>query len=196
MLLTIINTAAYPLAVNAMVQGGKDAARKQLEQNGQLIIAAAFTGCAGLIALNPYLVNIMIGEEFRAASLAILPWVAAAAAIAGIKAYHFDLAFQLSYKSYWLAFNGGIAAIINIVLNLILIPSFGIVGAAWATLTSYVIAAITSAWLGSRLNLMPYVIPLLAKAVIVAGMVGITAWLSAGLSEETWMALLFGLLSG
>jgi ammonia channel protein AmtB len=32
--------------------------------------------------------------------------------------------------------------------------------------------------------------------VIVAGMVGITAWLSAGLSEETWMALLFGLLSG
>jgi len=196
MLLTIINTAAYPLAVNAMVQGGNDAARKQLEQNGQLIIAAAFTGGAGLIALNPYLVNILIGEEFRSASLAILPWVAFAAAIAGIKSYHFDLAFQLSCKSYWLVLTGGVAAILNIVLNLVLIPSFGIVGAAWATLASYGMAAITSAWLGSRLNLMPYVIPLLAKAVIVAGMVGITAWLSAGLSEETWMALMFGLLSG
>ncbi len=196
LLLSIINTAAYPLAVNAMEHGGKDEACKQLEQNGQLIIAAALAGGMGLIVLGPHLVAIMIGEEFRAASLAILPWVAVAAVVAGVKTYHFDLAFQLGYASHWLVLTSGVAAVSNVALNVMLIPSFGIVGAAWASLAAFSIAAITSAWLGSRIITMPDLIPMFIKAVIVAVLVGSTAWLGAGLSEVTWKALLLGSLSG
>lgn len=196
LLLIIINTAAYPLAVNAMERGGQPAAREQLFQNGQLIFAAAFAGCAGLIAVGQPLITIVIGEEFRAAALMILPWIALAGAAAGIKAYHFDLAFQLGMASHWLVFNGVLAAVANIGLNLFLIPQFGILGAAWATLGAFVIALASSLVLGMRLFQMPPVLGLFWRAIFVAAAVGVVAWFGAGFFEAPWHGLVSGLVAG
>jgi O-antigen/teichoic acid export membrane protein len=196
LLLAVINTAAYPLAVTAMERGGNDAASGQMAQNGQLIFTVAFAGCAGLIALGPEIVTLMIGAEFRSASLAILPWVACAAAIAGIKAYHYDLAFQLSYASFWQVVTGAVAAIANVALNFILIPNFGIVGAAWATLAAFLIAAFSSALLGSRVFAMPRTMPLLVKATVVGIAVWSSAWFGASWSDAVWTSLIQGFMLG
>ena len=196
LLLIIINTAAYPLAVNAMENGGERAAREQLSQNGQLIFAAALAGCAGLVAVGPQLVGIVIGEEFRSAALSILPWVALAGAIAGIKAYHFDLSFQLGTKSYWLIVTGTVAAAANILLNLMLIPDFGILGAAWATLGSFAMALAASAILGKGVFPMPRTLPLLWRGLLVAVMTGCSAWWAASWFTGPWLGLIGGLLVG
>jgi O-antigen/teichoic acid export membrane protein len=196
LVLIIINTAAYPLAVNAMERGGQSEARQQLSQNGQLILAAAIAGCAGLVAIGPALISIVIGEAFRAAALAILPWIALAGAAAGIRAYHFDLAFQLGMASKWLLFNGALAAFANVGLNLILIPHFGILGAAWATLGAFLIALMSSLLLGRRVFQMPRVLPLFGKAIVVAVAVGWLAKLGTGFFDNPWMGLASGLVTG
>lgn len=196
LLLTIINAAAYPLAVTAMERYGTEAAKIQMAQNGQLVFTAAFAGCTGLIALSPEIAIILIGEDFRIASLVVLPWIACAAAIAGIKAYHFDLAFQLSYASHWQIITTAIAAVANIVLNLIFIPIFGIVGAAWATLAAFIIAVIASAFLGHRVFTMPGVRPLLLKAIIVGITAGGSAWCGARLGDAAWISLIQGIMLG
>lgn len=54
----------------------------------------------------------------------------------------------------YLAINGGIGAAINVALNFWLIPTFGIVGCAWATFVSYGIASYLglSLWSKTRVN--------------------------------------------
>ena len=196
LMLTIINIAAYPLAVVALEKGDVSRAREQLSQNGELVVSAALTGAVGLVVLGPHIVTLLIGEGFRAEALRILPWVTAASALAGIKAYHFDIAFHLGRDSRWLVVTGGIAAVMNVVLNIVLIPAFGIVGAAWATLAAFSAAALASAGFGPRAFAMPPVLPMVAKACVIASFAGSLAWAGAGLSGATWIALGLGLFFG
>ena len=177
LLLTIINTAAYPLAVKAMEHGGEAQARKQLAHNGELIVAAALAGAVGLVVLAPAILTLFIGEAFRPGAAAILPMIAAASALSGIKAYHFDIAFHLGKRSHTLVWIAALAAVINVILNLLLIPLLGIAGAAWATLIAYSAALLASALIGRRLYGMPPVPPILGKGVVVAGFAAVAMWL-------------------
>jgi O-antigen/teichoic acid export membrane protein len=167
-LLTILNTAALPLVFRAQEQQGHVAARAQLQHNGQLMFAVAFTGAAGLMAISAPLIGVMIGEDFRTGAHQVFPWIVASAAIVGIKSFHFDIAFQVAKRPIWLVTTSGIAAVINVIGNLVLIPHFGIVGAAWATLAALLGATVASAVLGQRIFSMPNVTPLLIKAITVA----------------------------
>ena len=196
LLLTILNTAGYPLVIRALEKSGVEEAREQLHTNGELLITSALVGVAMLIALGPQIIELIIGERFRSGALLIFPWIALASAISGIKAFHFDIAFHMEKTSQWLVLTGGISAVINVVFNLLLIPPFGILGAAWATLSAYIVAVCTSAWLGLRLFPMPSLTPILTKAGLIAFLVGATAKLGADLSEVMWIKLGAGLLLG
>jgi len=50
----------------------------------------------------------------------------------------------------YLTLNQGLGALSNILLNLILIPKYGIEGAAWATLFSYALAGYFSFWIWKK----------------------------------------------
>ena len=196
LVLTIINTAAFPLAVKALERYGLHEANEQMRQNGELIVAAALAGAVGLWVLGPYIVALIIGEAFRADALRLLPWVAFASALAGIKAYHFDMAFHLGRDSRWLIVTAGVAATVNLILNIVLIPTYGIMGAAWATLGAFSIAIVISALLGPRAFAMPKTGPLLVKGVLVSGAVGAAAWAGASFWETNWASLSGGSISG
>ncbi|MDH4079716.1 MAG: oligosaccharide flippase family protein [Nitrospira sp.] len=178
LLLVIINTAAHPLAINALENQGPAAATEQLRINGELIFVAALTAAAVLFVLSPVLVPWLIGVSFRDDALRILPWIVLASALAGIKAYFFDMAFHLGRRSGWLVITGGLAALANVGLNLVLIPRYGITGAAAATLAAYGSAMVASAWFGARVFPMPSTQPLLAKALVIALLTGVVShWL-------------------
>lgn len=194
--LTIINTAAYPLAVTALERDGEASAREQLRQNGEWILTAALSGAAGLVVLAPALVAVLIGEAFRDGALAVLPWVAAAAALAGIKAYHFDIAYHLGRASQYLVATGAVAAVANVVLNLWLIPAHGILGAAWATLGAYGLALLLSAAFGQRAFPMPAIAALLIKAGSAGAVVALAAWLGWALGDSPTARLSIGLALG
>lgn len=168
LLMIIVNTAAYPLVMRALEKQGKPAASEQLGRSGELVIVVAFGGAAGMIALTPHIVNVVIGLEFRSEAQEIIPWIAASAAISGVKAFHLDIAFQLALKSKWQAYTTATTAAINIALNFLLIPIIGIVGAAVATLLSFSIASILSWWLGRRIFPMPALAPLISRGILVA----------------------------
>ncbi|MGO2055301.1 MAG: lipopolysaccharide biosynthesis protein [Halomonadaceae bacterium] len=194
LLLTIINTAAYPLAVRALEQHGEAQARAQLAKNGELIITAALAGATGLVVLAPSILELLIGEAFRPGAAAILPIVAVASAVAGIKAYYFDLAFHLGQQSRTLVWFTAFAAVANIVLNLLLIPWLGIAGAAWATLSAYVMACLLSAYVGCRTFSMPGSLPFFLKGALAALGATFGAGIVAMLELHAGWALLAGLL--
>jgi O-antigen/teichoic acid export membrane protein len=195
LLLAIVNTAAFPLAIDAMERKGAAAARVQVAENGELIMIISLAGAAGLIVMSHHVVLLLIGEEFRAGALAVLPLIAFGAAISGIKSFHLDIAFHLAARSHWLVITGCIAACINVILNLILIPYFGIVGAAWATIAAFSTAALGSFYLGRRVFAMPSIWPLLARGGLVAIAGSFGAWVGSQIGPMP-MGMVFGLILG
>jgi len=63
----------------------------------------------------------------------------------------FKLFIMKSEKVIWITVNNGIAAFINIVLNIVLINKYGITGAAYSTLISYFVLMILNGVIGTRL---------------------------------------------
>lgn len=195
MLLMIIQVAAYPLAVRALETDGQVAAINQVRRNGELIVGVALAGAAGLAILAPQLSGLIVGPEYRSTTADLLPWVGAAAALGGIKAFHFDMAFHLGRDSRGLLLSAIVAAGSNIVLNVLLIPRAGILGAAYATLAAYAVGLILSAALGRGAFSMPSSTMLLLRA----GCVGIASGVGAaagGTVGTNAVGLLFGLIGG
>jgi len=195
LLLTIINTAAFPLAVRALESSGETGAKKQLQHNGELIIVAALSGSVALIVLTPSIINLIIGDAFRNAGISIFPIVIAAAALSGIKAFHFDIAFHLGRQSQWLVGITSLAAIVNVILNIFLIPKFGIIGSAWATVIAYGVALITSALFGRHVFTMPSLWPLVVKGIVIGFFAGFSATLGASIAETHLLKVFIGLMA-
>lgn len=167
MLLMIINSAAFPLAIRAMESGGIKSAQLQVLENCEIFTFTAFAATGAMIALTPEIISFAIGAEFREGAMQIFPWIAVSALIGGIKSSHFDIAFHLSQKSQYLLAITAAAALTNMLLNFVLIPLFGIMGAAWSSIGAYVLAIAGSITLGRRVFPMPPSLSLLFKGALV-----------------------------
>ena len=194
MLLMIVNLASYPLAIHAFERAGSEAAREQLQKNGALIFSLAFTASAGVAVLAPLLGGLLLGAEFRETAVELLPWVALAAALSGVKAYYFDIAFHLGHGTVKLVWVSVGAAFVNVILNIVWIPQYGILGAAYATVLAYLAGMMASAWLGRRFFILPDTTPLVMSALTVAGPSATAAWFA--MQYEGWIGLGLGLLAG
>lgn len=155
MLLMIVNLAAYPLAVRALERQGVEAACEQLRHNFTLLVGIGVPAATGMAIIAPNVTMLLLGTSFQDAAAQIVPWIAFAALLAGIKAFYVDLAFQLGQRTIgqvWVMFA---AATTNVLLNVAWIPSFGIEGAVFATVVSYVIALAIGWWLARRVFPLP-----------------------------------------
>src|SRR5690606_21646245 len=146
--------ASWPLVVRALEREGAGAARELALRGTALLLAIAVPSAAGLALLSREIGGLLLGEGFRHAAL--LPVLAAATLLAGVKTYHFDLAFQLGLRtalnvSVWL-----LVAAANVGFNLWWIPAWGLPGAAASSLAAYALGLAASAWLGRRVFALPF----------------------------------------
>lgn len=92
-------------------------------------------GASGLILLSPWLTSLLLNETYRQAAF-YMPTLICAAALSAVVSFLASvyMVTKRSMNSFLTAIAG---AVLNIVLNLILIPRMGAIGAAVATLASY-----------------------------------------------------------
>ncbi len=174
-LMMIVNLAAYPLAIRAVEQGDVAARTRQFNLHFLLLAAIAIPSAAGLAILAPSMSG-LLGARFAPAARDLMPIIAVAMLIGGIKSYYFDLSFQLGHATRLQLITVAIAAVANLGLNLLLIPRMGIPGAAWATLVAYVIALVVSRLLGRRALLLPIPWTDLAKVLAAAAGMALALW--------------------
>jgi O-antigen/teichoic acid export membrane protein len=100
---------------------------------------------AGLCAVAPPVVRLFTTERFQDAAL-VTPWIALGVMFQGLYLVgSIGLVISKRTKRYPVA--TGAAAAVSIVANLVLIPRFGILGAAWANTLSYAtLASVTGAF--------------------------------------------------
>src|SRR5690606_35389356 len=94
-------------------------------------------------------------EYLRTVAASVTPWVALGAFLSGMTTYYFGQAFTLGRRTGWLLLAMSIPAGSNIVLNVLLIPRFGVMGAAWATAISFALGPAASMTIGRRILPLP-----------------------------------------
>ena len=155
LLMATINLASYPLAIRALEKDGKEEADKILVRNAVLLMGIGLPASLGMIVLAPNMSETLLGVKFRTGAAPVLAWVAGSILLSGLRAYHFDLAFQLSRHTVGQVWVAGSAAVLNLILNFWWIPIWGIVGAAYATFAAYFLALVLSVILGRRIFCVP-----------------------------------------
>ncbi len=153
-----LGAAGQPALVMALERGGaqqlKTAAREQLST----FLLIGLPAAAGVALVARPLSEVLIGEELRIAAASVTPWIALSALLYGLTAYYFGQAFTLGKRTRLLLVAMAIPAGMNVVLNLLLVPRYGLMGAAWATAASFALGLIATQVIGRRV--MPLPVPL------------------------------------
>ena len=156
LLMMAIQLALFPIAVRAFEEHGKEAAQEKMKLNASLLMGIGVPAAVGLVVLAPGISNAVLGRDFRGPAAHIMPLVAFGTFLAGFKAYHFDSAFQFAHRTIHQVWIVLIAAVVNIVLNVIAIPRYGINGAAAASVIAYLISIVLTIQLGRRYFVLPF----------------------------------------
>ncbi len=132
----------------------------------------------------------LIGPEYWS-GLSVVPIVMLAYIFYG--AYlNFLIGVHLEKKTGYLPFITGLGLAVNIIGNLLLIPSLGMHGAAWATVASYIVMAASLYVVGQRLYRIEYEFGRLAKlALVTAGYMAALRWMQPGFGVRLALILLF-----
>lgn len=147
--------AIWPMTLKAFETQGADAARQLAGRAASLMALISFPAAAGLALVAEPLTTIIVGESVRSQAAVILPWIALSGLLNGMMTYYFHEAFTIRRRTGFMAGLMAGAATLNLALNLVFIPAFGIVGAAYATVLAYLISLVICAIAGRKLFPLP-----------------------------------------
>lgn len=150
-----INMAAYPLILKVLEQEGQELVKLKLNDYLLVLVGLLLPCYLGLLAVSHDFMPLLIGVQYLSEALRLLPWIGLLLVINTIYLFHTSLAFQLAKKTQETILVTGIAAILNIVLNLLLIPIYSINGAIFASLISYLLCVLYGHYLGSKYFELP-----------------------------------------
>jgi O-antigen/teichoic acid export membrane protein len=167
-LMTPIAVAALPLAIKKLEDHGDAKAKSQLEQNLILLLAVGAPAAFGLAAIAPDLTQIMVGPEYRAAAVQVIPIIAIATLFNRIRSNYLDHAFHLGLRTKELIYQFVSVAVLNIVLCVYLVIEIGFIGAAWSTLVAQAFGVVVSYFVGRRIFQLPFPIADIAKVLAAA----------------------------
>lgn len=142
--MAILLLAAYPIIIESFETRGERETSLLLNKILSIYFICLTPIIFGIGALGENITGVLLGEDFQK-SYIILPWISSGVFCFGITQYLYK-PFELKKKTKILSLLVICAAILNIILNIFFIPIFGILGAAYSTLISYV-AYLTIAWL-------------------------------------------------
>jgi len=143
-----IMLAAYPSIVRYWEAGKRDVARAAIPKLAIYMTAAIMPIAILISMLASEIIMILFGRGYSEGA-SIVPYISAAAILLSLNQYS-TLKFLLARESMLYASLNLGATIANILLNIVLIPAFGIVGAGVSAFMSYLGLFVASAYLSRR----------------------------------------------
>lgn len=195
-----LGMAGGPAAVAAFERGGETALRRTAAEQARLMALLALPAAAGLALVARPLAELMVGPALRDGAARVTPWIALGGLLGGATTYYLHTAFTLGRRTGRLLAAMAMPAGANLVLNLLLVPRFGLEGAVGATAASFGLGLVASAALGRSVVRLP--LPwatigrcALAAAVMTAVVLRLPSWggalelgLKAGVGALTYAA--------
>ena len=164
-LFTGAGLAAAPLTLRAYENSSEAQSVAIARRFLEILMLIAMPAGIGISLVAQPLAHIVIGPELANGAVMVIQWIAPASIMAGLLTSYCELPFMLKRRTETLAIVTGVAGAVNIGLNLLLIPIFGILGAIWATIISYLGAIIGALILGRRYFALPLPIAYLSRLI-------------------------------
>jgi O-antigen/teichoic acid export membrane protein len=144
---------------------------------------------AGLCAISPDIVRLATARQFHGAA-AVIPWIALGAMFQGLYIVgSIGIVITKQTKLYPLA--TGCAAAVSLLVNALLVPRFGFLGAAWANTIAYgTLAAVTVSF-----SLRSYPIPYEWGRLLKLAAAGVAAYGLTALVVPATLSPLLGVLA-
>ena len=159
-----ISMAATPHAVTLMEKEGVQRSREIMKDYGASLLWIAMPAATG-IALVSKEFGFILGENVRAEAVTVMPMIAFAGVLNGLISYYAQRAFMLSGKTSMFMWAMVPPVILNIALNIWLIPIHGLMGAVYATVISYALGFVLAIAIGRRF----YPLPIPVRATLEIG---------------------------
>jgi len=166
LLAELVMLAAYPIVIQLFEKSVESDTRVLLENliGMYVVILVPFVFIVAILSKD--IADLMLGPAFRDAFF-IFPWIAAGAFCSGLTMY-VSKPFELRERTHFLLYLIAAASGLNIVMNLLLIPRYGIIGAAIASVLAYAIYLISSWFLSTRIFTWKWPWQTVAKALLSA----------------------------
>lgn len=154
----MVTPAALPLLFKLLHEQGEAAAIAQLKQNLLLLLIVLLPGLAGLYAVMPVLIPLLVEQRFVDATLMVMPWALLAGGIEAIKNGYLNHYFFIRKRTSAILSYDALMAVTTIALVAWLVGAYGIAGGAMASAAALALGiTVLLLWLimGRRLTL-PY----------------------------------------
>lgn len=133
------------------------------------LCAALAMGALGLSLLAKVGLKEFAGPSYASAHL-VVPWVALAYAFAGVQ-FCLSPGIHIAGQTHRLPRYSLIGALLNLGLNFLWVPYFGMMGSTWATTVAYAYLALSTAWLAQSVHPVPWEYGRILRIVLAAGAV-------------------------
>ena len=143
-----LGAAGTPALIMAWERSGRDSFLAAAREQASTFVLIALPAAVGLALVARPLSAVMIGEDLRAAAASVTPLIAISALLSGLTSYYLSQSFVLGRRTDRLLLTLCVPAGSNVMLNLALVPSMGVTGAAIATTTSFAIGVLASIVMG------------------------------------------------
>jgi len=150
-----VSQAIMPIYMRMWDRNGREETATFVERSLRTYVLLGGPIIAGLAAVGPELLPALASDKYTS-SVVILPWVIAGMAVDGLNPI-LGAGLFIHRKTRTIMSIVMSGAVLNVVLNVLLIPRMGIMAAAVATLISYAFTALGMGFAGRRL--LPVAIP-------------------------------------
>lgn len=134
-LITAASTVMMPRIANEFIHKNMEKVKGYLDNSLKFLMMMAFPVAFGMAGVANELIPWFLGEDFRPAALAMIVLAPIIVAIAGTS-LSADQYFLPTNQTRILAISYTISALINLVVNFVLIPEYSFVGAAIGTIAA------------------------------------------------------------
>lgn len=162
MLANAVAMALYPQIIQQFEQDKRQPAA-YLSHYLLILSGVLLPAWLGLIAIRHDFLPLILGAEFINDALWLLPWLGLAVLLNCLYLFYVSYSFQLSQQTSATIRIVFAAAILNSLLNILLIPLLGLLGAAIATIAAYAVCVLYGFLVGQRYCSLPLNWPALCQ---------------------------------
>jgi O-antigen/teichoic acid export membrane protein len=136
--LMAVSLSYFPAMVDAYEGEIGPEVGRLLQENVNYLLALGVPAAVGISLVAEPLTALLLDPAYAETGARLVPFVAAGAFLLAFQEFTFNRPFQLSERTRPLSVIHGAGAAFNLVANLVLIPLFGVFGAAVTTVLTYV----------------------------------------------------------
>lgn len=150
-----LSSITLSVSVRTLESGGQAATIAELRRTYALVLGLLAPAGAAMWLIAPKLASLLLNPGYHAAVVETTPWLVVMALALGMRASYVDLSFHLAKRTGLVARVMGVAAVVNLALNALLIPWLSYLGAAIAMAAAHVTALVLAAALSRRAFPLP-----------------------------------------